>query len=81
MVIYSYNKLWGKIVIILAFLATLGTAIGMSINMKLDAFSMGNFTTQVDDSFTKYYVKPWARGAPFFLGLFLAILYREYKYE
>lgn len=28
---------------------------------------------------TKYYLKPWCRGPPYFIGLLFGIMYREFK--
>ena len=42
--------------------------------LLLPLYSMEN-----ENLFLYYYIKPWCRGAPYFLGLILGILYREFK--
>ena len=50
-VIYSYNKLFGKIAVVLALLTTLGIGIWKSIDYEMGVFAMADWTTINTDSF------------------------------
>jgi hypothetical protein len=81
--IYLYARISpkvGKISIIALLLATqiIGTIITFH-NVFLIPFWAFVDPSLSKPLFKKYYSKPWCRGPPYFFGLLIGIMYREYK--
>ncbi|CAD8057929.1 unnamed protein product [Paramecium sonneborni] len=75
--IYCLNyKLGSKILIILMILGSLGWGYYISIYYNFLILAK-NFTNLA--YYYKYYISSYARAPPYFLGLLIGILYREFK--
>lgn len=70
------NKLYGKtlVVFLLVISQLIGTLVTFHYGFLLPGFSMGD-----PNLFLYYYIKPYCRAPPYYLGLLLGILYREHK--
>ncbi|CAD8052163.1 unnamed protein product [Paramecium primaurelia] len=76
-IIYCYDyKLFSKILIILMIIGTLGWAYYLTLHYD---FLIPGRNTYNPDYYYKFYVSSYARAPPYFLGLLIGILYREFK--
>ena len=78
MYFYCKFKPWvGKFLIIAALVSTqiVGTVYSINENVKIPYITM----LAKPDIMGTYYIKPWYRSPPYFLGLLIGVLYREYK--
>lgn len=78
LIVYQNNKLAGKASIALSFAATQAVSIWLAYkwNLKVPC-NVANIASS--NFYDGYYTKPWARSPPYFIGLFLGILYKEYQ--
>lgn len=77
LIAYANNKLIGKLAIFLSLAATQTVSIILSykwnFKIPMNAVNLG-----VPHYYDDYYTKPWTRSPPYFIGIFLGILYKEY---
>jgi len=69
LVLYLKNK---KIGIIAAFTLLIASYIGVGIYIGVNGLTLGDIRW-----FSDYYVKPWSRVGPYFIGSALAVLWKE----
>ncbi|CAK67580.1 unnamed protein product (macronuclear) [Paramecium tetraurelia] len=75
--IYCFDyKVFSKILIMLMIIGTLGWAYYLSVNYD---FLIPGRNTYNPNYYYKFYVSSYARAPPYFLGLLIGILYREFK--
>ncbi|CAD8140737.1 unnamed protein product [Paramecium octaurelia] len=75
--IYCFDyKVFSKILIILMIIGTLGWTYYLSVHFD---FLIPGRNTYNPDYYYKFYVSSYARAPPYFLGLLIGILYREFK--
>lgn len=77
LIIYQNNRFVGKVSIIVSFIAVQTVSIWVSYKWNFRVpWNVANLG--VPYYYDDYYTKPWTRSPPYFIGLFLGVLYKEY---
>ena len=81
MFVYSaISKILGKMIVVLLLVASVISSIYVSYKYNLLIPFWTNIKPELSGiQFVKYYIKPYCRGGPYFLGLLFGISYREHK--
>jgi len=77
LIVYQNNRLIGKISIIVSFAAVQFVSIYLSYDWNFKV-PMNIVNLGAEHYYDGYYTKPWTRSPPYFIGLFLGVLYKEY---
>ncbi|KAM3129124.1 hypothetical protein pb186bvf_018760 [Paramecium bursaria] len=75
--IYSFSRFYGKLSI--AFLLVTTQVVGIILSFLYELTVPGLSLLVNGPDFYKYYFKAYCRAPPYYLGLLIGILYREYK--
>ncbi|EAR83718.3 acyltransferase family protein (macronuclear) [Tetrahymena thermophila SB210] len=80
LIIYQNNRLIGKISVGVCF--AVFQSVSIYLSFKYEFMVPSNIQAlSLDHYYEDYYIKPWARISPYFVGLFFGILYKEHQFD